>query len=237
MKNNLVLILISLLIFSSCINRSNRFTENQISKSVDIGDVTELSINGIIDLRLDQGDAPSLEIQGDEEAINALQINTSGKSLQITYDSESSFFSSVNTPRVILTLTDLTDLKFNGVGNFVMEDNFRVESIKISGSGVGNIELSLDAQAIGASFDMMGNVKLSGTVESMNLRNDGIGFINASELVAKKLVLNSSGIGKIDVNCLEELSISVNGIGSVSYSGNPTILKKEINGIGKVTEK
>lgn len=50
------------------------------------------------------------------------------------------------------------------------------------------------------------------------------------------MILNSSGIGQIDVYCAGELSITVNGIGSVNYSGNPNVIKKEVNGIGSVSE-
>jgi hypothetical protein len=37
------------------------------------------------------------------------------------------------------------------------------------------------------------------------------------------------------VFCEDELSITVNGIGSVNYSGNPKVIKEDVNGIGKVS--
>jgi hypothetical protein len=48
--------------------------------------------------------------------------------------------------------------------------------------------------------------------------------------------VNSSGIGKVEVNCVGDLSLVVDGIGKVSYTGNPRIIKKEVSGIGKVEE-
>lgn len=237
MKNQLSLLAIAILLLSGCISRSDESSDNILTETIDIDDVTELSINGIIDLRLSQGDSPSLEIQGEQDAIDGLEINTSGKRLTITYEPESNFFLNIKTPRVILTLADLTELQFDGVGNFVMDNDFKVENLKIRGSGIGNIELSLDAQSIGARFDMMGKVKLTGSVESMNIINDGIGQIDAGQMIAQNLSLTSSGIGKVGVHCENELEIFMNGIGSVTYSGNPTITKREINGIGKVSQK
>jgi hypothetical protein len=48
--------------------------------------------------------------------------------------------------------------------------------------------------------------------------------------------INSSGIGNVEVHCTGDLSLVVDGIGKVSYSGNPTLIKKEVSGIGKVEE-
>jgi hypothetical protein len=48
--------------------------------------------------------------------------------------------------------------------------------------------------------------------------------------------VNSSGIGNVEVHCTGGLSLVVDGIGSVSYSGHPQVLKKEVSGIGKVEE-
>lgn len=237
MKNQITLLLFAVALMTGCINRSDRSSDNFITEEIDIGNITALSINGIIDLRLEQGDAPAMKIQGEQDAIDGVNIKTSDNRLEITYEAESGLFLNVKTPRITLTLTDLTDLEFDGVGNFVMDDDFTIDAIKIRGSGIGNIQLGMDAKSIDARFDMMGNVKLSGSADSMILRNDGVGQIDAGQLIVQNLDLTSSGIGRIDVHCENELSISVNGIGSVSYSGNPTILKKEVNGIGKVTEK
>jgi hypothetical protein len=40
----------------------------------------------------------------------------------------------------------------------------------------------------------------------------------------------------VEIHCTGGLSLMVDGIGSVSYSGHPRILKKEVSGIGKVEE-
>jgi hypothetical protein len=49
--------------------------------------------------------------------------------------------------------------------------------------------------------------------------------------------LISSGIGKVDIHCEGNLSMTVDGIGKVTYSGNPNVIKKEVSGIGKVEPK
>ncbi len=235
MKTKILFTLLILATMSSCI--FNRGGGETIDQEVRIDNPTKLRIAGVIDLRLIQGDRPSLIIEGEEEAVDAISIDQNGDWLEISYEAESNLFFSVSTPKITLTLSSLEELDFDGVGNFEMENDFMVDNIKIRGSGIGNIQLGLEAEEIDARFDIMGKVSLKGSAEEMSLRNDGMGQIDAEDLIVQNLFLSSNGIGKIDVHCENEMSISVNGIGSVTYSGDPTIIDRQINGIGNVTAK
>jgi len=233
MKTKLIVALLLIATLSGCV--FSKKSEVTIDEEFRINNPTKLRIAGVIDLRLIQGDNPSLYIEGEEDAVEAVKINENGGSLSITYDAESNIFSSVSTPKITLTLSDLEELTFDGVGNFEMERGFIVDEVKIRGSGIGNIQLALEAEVIEARFDILGRVSMNGSAERMALTNDGLGQVDAEGLIVQNLNLSSNGIGKVDVHCENELSIYVNGIGAVRYSGNPTIIDRQINGIGKVT--
>jgi uncharacterized protein YdgA (DUF945 family) len=111
---------------------------------------------------------------------------------------------------------------------------FIVDTLHIKGNGVGNLKLDLIANLLNADFDMVGNIDLSGKADRAIFTNNGVGNLDASQLRVQDLDLNSSGIGKAEVFCVGNLSLVVDGIGKVSYTGNPTIIKKEVSGIGKV---
>ena len=138
--------------------------------------------------------------------------------------------------KIRISLKDLKELNYEGVGNLRTNGLFKVGDLKLLGNGVGNLELELDAQEIVADFDMVGNIKLRGKANRAIFINNGIGNLDASELIVQNMDVNSSGIGKVEVNCEGDLSLVVDGIGKVSYSGNPRIIKKEVSGIGKVEE-
>jgi hypothetical protein len=104
------------------------------------------------------------------------------------------------------------------------------------GNGVGNLELELEAKEIDADFDMVGNITLQGNAYRAIFENNGVGKLDASQLIVENMEVKSSGIGKVEVHCKGDLSLVVDGIGKVSYSGNPRIIKKEVSGIGKVEE-
>jgi hypothetical protein len=227
-------LLLTLAITSCTGNFSLKDSDKRHSHEQDLGDVTELKVSGIFNLYLSQGDKPSIHIDGDEDLVKKLKVNQNGESLELKFEELKNTFFGNSKPDVYLTLSDLKVLEFDGVGNFKSQDTFKVDEIRMEGNGVGDILLRFEAKKIDAEFNLLGNLNLEGSADEIHLSNEGIGNIEASKLQAKSMTLVSSGIGKVSVHCTGELSITINGIGTVSYTGNPTVIKEEINGIGKV---
>ncbi len=234
--NSAILSLLLSLALSSCtLNFSSKDSDNRVTDERDLDQVTQLYVNGIFNLYLLQGDKPSIRIEGDEEMVKKLKVNQDGESLELKFEEINNNFFGGSRPDVYLTLGDLKRLEFDGVGNIKSQGAFKAEDIRLQGNGVGNIFLHFDARKIDAEFNLMGNMTLKGSATVINLANEGIGNIEASDLIAQEMTLTSNGIGKVAVHCTGDLSITVNGIGAVSYVGNPNVIKEEINGIGKVS--
>lgn len=234
-KPTSIYLLAALTLLSCTANFSSNDSDNRITDERDLEEVTHLKVSGIFNLYLSQSDKPSIRIEGNEEQIRKLKTIQSGELLELKFDEIKNNVFSDSRPDVYLTLGQLKQLEFDGVGNIRTEGTFKVEEIELEGGGVGNILLQFEAKKIDAQFNLMGNMTLEGSANEINLSNEGIGNIDASKLLAQTMTLNSSGIGKVAVHCTGDLSITVNGIGAVSYTGNPNVIKEEINGIGKVT--
>ncbi|HSF53986.1 MAG TPA: head GIN domain-containing protein [Algoriphagus sp.] len=234
-KPTFIILLAVFTIYSCTANFSSNESDNRISDERDLEEVTHLKVSGIFNLYLSQGEKPSLRIDGNEDQIKKLKTVQNGEVLELKFDEIKNNVFSDSRPDVYLTLGQLKQLEFDGVGNIKTEDVFKVGEIILKGGGVGNILLQFEARKIDAQFNMMGNMTLEGSANEIDLSNEGIGNIDATKLMAQTMTLNSSGIGKVAVHCTGDLSITVNGIGAVSYTGNPNVIKEEINGIGKVT--
>lgn len=237
MKTNYaILILLLAAILQSCNANFNSKSENQVIDEQAVDGASKLKISGIFNLYLSQGDQPNLKIEGDEELVQKLKVTQDGEWLELDFEKvNENFFKKNSKLNVYLTLSELEEFVFDGVGNIKTEGTLEVEDISIRGDGVGNLNLELQANTIKAVFSMLGNINLSGSVNSIALSNDGLGNVDASGLIAQNMNLKSSGIGRVAVHCEGDLSIIVDGIGTVSYEGNPNVIKEEINGIGKVT--
>jgi hypothetical protein len=226
-----------LLLSSSCDERNYSVSTASIQEKKNLTGVTRLQLDGVFNLTITQSDQESIEVVGDESMIKKLLIDQDGDLLTLSMEEDlgDNFFDK-NELRINLSLKDLKELKYDGVGNVKTKGTFKVGDVRLIGSGVGNLELDLDAQQIDADFDMVGNINLEGKANKAFFTNNGVGNLDASKLIVKDMEINSSGIGNVEVHCTGDLSLVVDGIGKVSYSGNPRILKKEVSGIGKVTE-
>jgi hypothetical protein len=225
------------LLFISCAERNFSSSGNEVQEKKALSGVTRLKIDGVFNLTISQSDEESIEVEGDEAMIKKLLIDQDGDllSLKMEEDVVDGFFDDKNL-RITISIKDLKELNYEGVGNVKTNGLFKVADLKLLGNGVGNLELELDAQEIDADFDMVGNIKLQGKANRAIFINNGIGNLDASQLIVQDMDVNSSGIGKVEVNCVGDLSLIVDGIGKVSYTGNPNIIKKEVSGIGKVEE-
>lgn len=240
MKTYHYLLALAFLAVMSCTSRTSGERQESGENVTDerkLSGISQVKISGILNVYLSQGDEESIHVEGDEKAVSLLEIIEDGEVLEIGYrdeDNVKNIFEDF-TPDIYLTVSDLSRLSFEGVGNIQTKSSFQVDDLLISGDGIGKIDLEIEAKTIEATFNMMGNIVLRGSVETISLSNEGMGKIDASKLIAQKMTLTSSGIGLVDVYCEEELAITVNGIGSVNYSGNPKVIKEDINGIGKVS--
>jgi hypothetical protein len=228
----------SILIFSilagmflvSCESKNNNYSEEKA-----IEGVTKLKLKGIFSVNISQGGKESMVISGNEDLVNKLQVVQTGDLLELTLDEEESgaFFMKEEL-QIDLDITDLSEIRFEGVGNIKNSGTLDVGEMLIAGNGVGNLSLDLNAQSLNARLNFVGNMTLKGSANEMTLVNEGIGNIDASDFSVQNVDLTSSGIGAVSVHCEGELTLKVDGIGVVNYTGNPTVISEKVSGIGKV---
>jgi hypothetical protein len=235
MKNVFYLLALPLLLLlASCSNSVSYNREEDISEKKPLNGVNRLQLDGVFTLTLKQSDEEFIQVEGPSELIDKLVIDQQGDLLVLEMEKIEGFNFNKGDFKITLSLKDLKELQYDGVGNVKTNGTFIVDTLHIKGNGVGNLTLDLITNLLNADFDMVGNIDLQGKADRAIFTNNGVGNLDASQLRVQDLDLNSSGIGKAEVFCVGNLSLVVDGIGKVSYTGNPTIVKKEVSGIGKV---
>ena len=107
----------------------------------------------------------------------------------------------------------------------------------LSFKGVGDITVDkLDNKMFYCDFMGVGSCNLSGKVNHFTMNMNGVGSINAKELIANIVDANVNGVGSAEVYAIDSLYAAVNGIGGLTYYGNPK--KKEISNsfLGGITK-
>lgn len=228
------LVLATLLATLNCSHSSSDQAHDSIKETKPLVGVSALKIDGVFNLHLIQSDQEQITIEGSQELLDELLIHQEGNVLVLEIKKDQRFIFEDEELSITISLAKLRSLEYNGVGNARTDGTFKIDSLDLRGNGVGNLNLSLEANSITADFDMVGNITLDGSSQSAIFINKGIGNLDASNLLVQDLTLTSSGIGKVEVNCTGDLSLEADGIGKVSVSGDPRITNKSVSGIGKV---
>jgi hypothetical protein len=156
----------------------------------------------------------SFEIEGDDNLLPLIKTDVTDGVLRIHSEEQ------YNASRPIVIRISVPDLeKFTSAG-----------AGDVHVSGVKNNQLILSNT--GAA-----NIEASGETKFVEIATSGAGNIETENLRAERAKVSVSGAANVDVYASQQLDVSVSGIGSVTYSGNPPVVNKSISGIGSVSKK
>jgi len=155
-----------------------------VTKSFEVGDFDKLTFSGIGKIIIEQGEETSLEVEAENNVIDALKINTSASELEIGFKSR--FINVIPTKDIVfhLKVKDLKEVSISGAGSIEC-DNLIVESLSLDSSGVGSVKINIFASDLKIGISGAGKVNLSGEVDTQQLDISGVGSYDAKELVSK----------------------------------------------------
>ena len=159
------------------------------------------------------GEEPSIHISGDENILPLIITRIRKGILRIESDST---FETKADSEIIINVKSLKEFTFDGVGETVIQ-NVNSEKFTCNINGVGSCDLN-------------------GKVKSFNISVNGVGSVNARQLIADDVVASLNGVGSVKLYAKNSLNASVNGIGGLTYFGNPTELILNDSGIGGITK-
>src|SRR5262249_37320437 len=104
--------------------------------------------------------------------------------------------------------------------------------------GAGNAKLT-NINNARLEMTLTGAVDLqsSGQTKLVEIRLAGAGNVDAKELHAETVTVNSSGAGSVSVYASEKLDANLTGVGNVEYYGNPKTVNRRISGVGSIQAK
>ncbi|MEO6392321.1 MAG: head GIN domain-containing protein [Pyrinomonadaceae bacterium] len=156
----------------------------------------------------------SVSIEGDDNLLPLITTEVKDGTLYI--DSEKGF--STKKPIVIhITTPDINELKSSGAGEFTVS-NLKNDDMRFDTSGAATI-------------------KASGETKTLKIKMSGAGSVEAGNLKARDVNIKMSGAGSADVYASNQLDADISGAGSVTYSGDPATVNKQVSGIGSIAKK
>jgi len=213
--------------------RKIRGNGNVVTEEHNVGSFSELFLDGVCNIYIDQGNEAKVIVEADENLHDYIYVDHSGDRLDIDMKSRINI-KSRNKLNIYVTVKDLEKLRIMGVGNVKTKGTLKLDNLKMKVTGVGNVELDLDANTLDAELNSVGNVSLSGSIDEAEIDNGGVGKLDAYDMKINKLDLNVSGVGKTEVYVEKEVAVRSTGVGNVHVRGDAVITDLHSSGVGKV---
>jgi hypothetical protein len=104
-------------------------------------------------------------------------------------------------------------------------------------TGVGSIEAKgIQGTRLAIALTGVGNMTIEGRADSLDLSLEGVGSYQGGAFKTKQAIVRSEGVGNAVLNVSDRLDVTVSGVGSVEYIGNPKV-QKSGQGLGHVKQR
>ena len=156
----------------------------------------------------------SFTISGDDNIIQFITTEVKNGTLYIR---GTKGYSPQQKLQIVVSTPDVKRFVFDGVGKANLS-NIKNDRLEIVVTGVGSFSTS-------------------GETKEMDITLSGVGSIDAKNLRGVNAKVSSNAIGSVDLYVTSQLDINSSGIGEINYYGNPKIINKQAEGIGKINKR
>lgn len=178
----------------------------------DVSPFNAIQAEGAFDIRITCGKKQQITVRTDDNLLPHISTTVAQNVLRI------------ETKRSICTESDLS----------VIIEVPDIEKIESEGANDINIT-GIDNQLLELSVDGSGDIAAAGKTALFKASLSGATDLEANQLIAQSVVISIEGAGDAEVHAAQKLQASVDGAGSITYSGNPKEVVRKIDGAGDIT--
>jgi hypothetical protein len=207
---------------------------NVVEEKRVINNYTQVTLSGVGDLFMEQGDSEGITIKAEDNLIQYIRVEVNNGKLLIGVQPGVNI-NPIKPIEYHLKIKTIEGLNLTGSGSIETPGLIgRTVTVNLAGSGHIKI-LKADANTINTHLNGSGDVTVGGRIQSQDITIDGAGNYHAENLESSSVKINIPGSGSGFVRALDKLDVSISGSGSVHYKGDPEI-NQNINGAGQVIQ-
>jgi len=199
-----------------------------------IQNFSNVTLAGMGDLVMEQGDSEGIDIQADDNLIQYIRVEVNNGKLVIGIQPGIT----INPSKPIsyhLKIKTIDGINLTGSGS-IETPGIIGRSITVNMSGSGHVKiLKVDANSITTHLSGSGDIEAGGRIQAEDVTIDGAGNYRSADMVSSTAKINISGSGSAYVQALDQLNATISGSGSVHYIGNP-VIKQNISGAGLIVQ-
>ena len=207
---------------------------NVKTESRDAAAFTDIGTSGVYKVVITQGSTHSVRVEAEENLLPYIITDISGGELRI-HSRKGYNINPTKDIKVYVTLQKVDKLSASGAGGFTSTNVLNSERIQLKFSGAADANLDIKTQSLEVGLSGASNVKLKGSSESAEYGISGAADIQALDLSTNEVKIGISGTGKANVFVQKKLDVSISGMGTVKYKGDPGVIKA-ISGMGRISK-
>ena len=214
------------------------------TKEISIDDYDQIEIAGSVELNYQQlEEQPYLQLTIDENLLEYLDIYVKNRTLYIQPAKNEAGVRSYNISPTKFTVNtnsrQIRHIDLAGSGNINLLSDIHTDKLEFNLAGSGNLfsEKTIDIGILDIDLAGSGNVFLQGKVQMCNIDIAGSGNMLSPNLSVKHLRCDVAGSGKVEIDVSESINCDIAGSGSVIYTGNPSSVRQNVAGSGKLIKK
>ncbi len=219
-------------LFSACTSKCIEDSGIHITKNLTLNIFDEIKVSGPLKLVLHQDSSYSLQLSADSNLIDQIKTDVSGGEFRVTLDPEK--YCGTDSIVVHAGIGELKKLTADNKSQVFGEGIIYAADLKISLSDTTIITLNLNTANLKTEVDGKAKINLSGQTGKHEFKSKGAIELNAFNFVAGYYNLDLEGVGKSNINVLNELKIKTSGASEIYYKGSPNKVDEKKNGIGKL---
>lgn len=194
--------------------KGERGSGNRVTEKRNVPGFLTVEVSGAYEVEIVCQKERSLEITGDDNILPLVTTEVKGNTLHIS--SNKSY--NINRPVTVkIGVPDLEGISSSGAN-------------KVNISAIKNSEMAVDSS--GAS-----KLTLAGETRKLKIDTSGASNIEAKELHAENVNVDSSGAGYVSVYATAQLDASASGASRIDYYGNPATVNPDVSGGSSVNKK
>jgi hypothetical protein len=174
-----------------------------------------IELRGAAQMQVEVGKGPSLAITAGDRVLQDTSTEVRDGVLVVQVREQGGWFRRGPAASLVVQAPTLDSLKISGAGDFALRD-VSGDSLVISVQGAGRLEAT-------------------GAVRQLTASIDGAGNADLARLVATDAEVAVNGAGRLQVHATGTLRAEVNGVGSITYQGNPQKVIPSVHGVGSIS--
>ena len=183
------------------------------TRTYDVNDFDAIRIDGVFEIDVTVGEDFAVSVEAEDNLLEYIIVEVRRGELlldiedDVDIETDEKFVVTVSMPALV-------EVDGNGVYD-------------LRATGLDNEQTEIHAQGVGS-------IRLEGRTVDLRIECEGVGDIDASDLVAENADVRVEGIGDVYVFVEGELRARVSGLGEIVYSGNPASVDDHVDGFGSI---